>query len=138
MTTPLTLDMIRQAPKALLHDHLDGGLRPATVVELAEQFGYDGLPTTDPDDLAVWFRRGADRQSLELYLETFQQTVGVLQDRDAISRVSAECAEDQVVLMVGRDVLGIGRVLLLGRDDDEQAVQSLHDVQLRVDVAVVP
>jgi adenosine deaminase len=90
----LTLETIRRAPKALLHDHLDGGLRPATVIDLAREFGYDGLPTTDVDDLATWFRRGADRKSLELYLETFAHTVGVLQDRDAIIRVAAECAED--------------------------------------------
>ena len=90
----LTLETIRQAPKALLHDHLDGGLRPATVIDLASEFGYTGLPTTDVDDLAAWFRRGADRKSLELYLETFAHTVGVLQDRDAIIRVAAECAED--------------------------------------------
>jgi adenosine deaminase len=90
----LSLDTIRSAPKALLHDHLDGGLRPATVVELAREFGYDALPTTDVDDLAAWFRRGADRKSLELYLETFAHTVGVMQERDAIIRVAAECAED--------------------------------------------
>jgi adenosine deaminase len=87
-------DTIREAPKALLHDHLDGGLRPATIIELASEFGYDRLPTTDPDDLAAWMRRGADRKSLELYLETFTHTVGVLQERDAIVRVAAECAED--------------------------------------------
>jgi adenosine deaminase len=90
----LTLDTIRQAPKALLHDHLDGGLRPATVIDLAREYGYDRLPTTDVDELAAWFRRGADRKSLELYLETFEHTVGVLQDRDANIRVAAECAED--------------------------------------------
>ncbi len=90
----LTLDTIRQAPKALLHDHLDGGLRPATIVDLAREFHYDGLPTTDPDELAAWMRRGADRKSLELYLETFAHTVGVMQERDAIIRVAAECAED--------------------------------------------
>jgi len=90
----LTLDTIRRAPKALLHDHLDGGLRPATIVDLAAEHGYDGLPTTDPDALAAWMRRGADRKSLELYLETFQHTVAVLQERDAIVRVAAECAED--------------------------------------------
>ena len=89
-----TLDAIRQAPKALLHDHLDGGLRPRTIVELAAETGYRGLPTTDPDELAAWIRRGADRKSLELYLETFDHTVGVLQERDAIVRVAAECAED--------------------------------------------
>jgi adenosine deaminase len=90
----LTTDTIRRAPKALLHDHLDGGLRPATIVELAREYGYDGLPTTDPVELAAWMHRGADRKSLELYLETFTHTVGVLQDRDAIVRVAAECAED--------------------------------------------
>jgi len=90
----LTLDRIREAPKALLHDHLDGGLRPATIVDLAAEYGYDALPTRDPDELAAWMRRGADRKSLELYLETFAHTVGVLQERDAIIRVAAECAED--------------------------------------------
>jgi adenosine deaminase len=90
----LTLDTIRKAPKALLHDHLDGGLRPATIVDLAAEFGYGGLPTRDPDELAAWIRRGADRKSLELYLETFQHTVGVMQERDAITRVAAECVED--------------------------------------------
>ena len=88
------LDTIRRAPKALLHDHLDGGLRPATVIDLAAEYGYDGLPTTDVDELAAWFRRGADRKSLELYLETFAHTFGVMQERDAIVRVAAECAED--------------------------------------------
>src|SRR4029079_14794280 len=82
------------APKALLHDHLDGGLRPATVIDLPRESGCDGLPTTDVDDMAAGFRRGADRKSLELYLETFAHTVGVMQERDAIIRVAAECAED--------------------------------------------
>jgi len=90
----LAPDRIREAPKALLHDHLDGGLRPATIVDLAAEYGYDGLPTRDPDELAAWIRRGADRKSLELYLETFAHTVGVMQERDAIIRVAAECAED--------------------------------------------
>jgi adenosine deaminase len=87
-------DTIHQAPKALLHDHLDGGLRPATIVDLAAEYGYHGLPTTDPEELAAHIRRGADRKSLELYLETFAHTVGVMQERDAIVRVAAECAED--------------------------------------------
>ena len=90
----LTLDTIRQAPKALLHDHLDGGLRPATMVDLAREFGYRELPTDDVEALAAHIRRGADRKSLELYLETFQYTVGVMQERDALARVAAECAED--------------------------------------------
>jgi len=87
-------ETIRRAPKALLHDHLDGGLRPATVIDLASEYGYEGLPTTDVDDLSAWFRRGADRKSLELYLETFAHTFGVMQWPDAIARVAAECAED--------------------------------------------
>jgi adenosine deaminase len=90
----LTPDMIREAPKALLHDHLDGGLRPATIVDLAREHGYRDLPTEDVDALAAWFHRGADRKSLELYLDTFRHTVAVMQHRDAIARVAAECVED--------------------------------------------
>jgi adenosine deaminase len=93
MPTPLTIDEIRRAPKVLLHDHLDGGLRPASIIDLAREIGHE-LPTTDPDELAAIIRRGADRKSLELYLETFSHTVGVMQERDAIVRVAAECAED--------------------------------------------
>jgi adenosine deaminase len=90
----IDLDLIRKAPKVLLHDHLDGGVRPVTVIELARESGYDGLPTTDPGELAAFFTRGADRKSLELYLEGFDHTVAVMQTYDAIVRVSQECAED--------------------------------------------
>jgi adenosine deaminase len=89
-----TLDEIRQAPKVLLHDHLDGGLRPDTIVELAEESGYADLPTHDPGELGAWMPRGADRQDLLLYLETFAHTVGVMQTREALARVARECAED--------------------------------------------
>jgi adenosine deaminase len=64
------------------------------VIELARERGYQGLPTEDPDGLARWFVRGADRKSLELYLEGFEHTLAVMQDRDALIRVAAECAED--------------------------------------------
>lgn len=90
----LDLETIRRAPKVLLHDHLDGGLRPSTVIELASEIGYRELPTTDPDELARWFTSGADRKSLPLYLEGFRHTVAVMQTRDAIERVAAECVED--------------------------------------------
>jgi adenosine deaminase len=92
--TGLDLPAVRRAPKVLLHDHLDGGVRPGTVVELAADTGYRGLPTSDPHELGQWFHRGANRQSLELYLEGFAHTVGVMQTKDALARVAAECAED--------------------------------------------
>jgi adenosine deaminase len=85
---------IRAAPKVLLHDHLDGGLRPVTVIELARACGYGGLPTADPVELGAWFTRGAGRRSLELYLEGFAHTVAVMQTREALTRVATECAED--------------------------------------------
>ena len=85
---------IRSLPKVLLHDHLDGGLRPSTVVELADEYGYRNLPTHEVAELATWFNRGAKRNDLVLYLETFAHTVGVMQHRDAIERVAHECAVD--------------------------------------------
>ncbi|MFE9389973.1 adenosine deaminase [Streptomyces sp. NPDC006784] len=93
-STVPTKEQIHRAPKVLLHDHLDGGLRPATIVELARETGYDALPATDAAELEVWFRESADSGSLERYLETFTHTVGVMQTRDALFRVAAECAED--------------------------------------------
>jgi adenosine deaminase len=94
MTTTLTLEMIRQAPKALLHDHLDGGLRPATVLDIAGQVGYDGLPATDLEGLAAWFRTASTSGSLERYLEPFSHTVAVMQTPEALYRVAHECVED--------------------------------------------
>ncbi|WP_203336910.1 adenosine deaminase [Nocardioides limicola] len=90
----MTRDLIRRAPKVLLHDHLDGGLRPQTVLELADTIGHV-LPTTDSAEaLGRWFRDSADSGSLERYLETFSHTVAVMQTADAISRVARECVED--------------------------------------------
>jgi len=89
-----TPDEIRRAPKVLLHDHLDGGLRPATIAELADAHGYTGLPETEPEALGRWFRDASDSGSLERYLETFTHTVAVMQTEDALYRVARECAED--------------------------------------------
>lgn len=87
-------EIVRRAPKALLHDHLDGGLRPQTIVELAAETGYDKLPTTDAEELGRWFVEAADSGSLVRYLETFAHTVGVMQTPEALARVARECAED--------------------------------------------
>jgi len=92
--SPITLETVVRAPKVLLHDHLDGGLRPQTVLELADEAGYRGLPADDADALAHWFRQAADSGSLVQYLETFAHTVGVMQRPEAIHRVARECALD--------------------------------------------
>jgi adenosine deaminase len=85
---------IRAVPKVLLHDHLDGGVRPETVVELARDQHYGALPTTDAAELAAWFHRGARRGSLPLYLEGFAHTCGVMQTDEALERVAYEMMED--------------------------------------------
>jgi len=85
---------IRSLPKVLLHDHLDGGVRPRTIVELARESKYAGLPTQDPAALATWFHRGATRGSLSLYLEGFAHTCGVMQTAEALERVAYEMMED--------------------------------------------
>ena len=90
----LSLETLRAAPKVLLHDHLDGGLRPATIVELAREQKYGGLPTADPGELARWFHASAASGSLALYLRGFAHTIAVMQTVDAIERVAYECGED--------------------------------------------
>ncbi len=90
----LSDQILRQAPKVLLHEHLDGCLRPATVLDLAAECGYEGLPESDPVRLGRWFFEGADRGSLPQYLEGFQHTIAVLQTASALERVAYELAED--------------------------------------------
>jgi adenosine deaminase len=90
----LTLEEIRAVPKVLLHDHLDGGLRPQTVLELARETGYPDLPADNAEDLAKRLTEGASRGHLEIYLDAFRHTVGVMQTREALYRVAYECAED--------------------------------------------
>src|SRR3954451_15471450 len=94
MPVPLDAASLVRAPKVLLHDHLDGGLRPQTVLELADELGYRDLPAGDPAQLGVWFRTAAHSGSLERYLETFTHTVAVMQRPDAVHRVARECALD--------------------------------------------
>src|SRR4051794_18335673 len=94
VAVPLNLETVRDAPKVLLHDHLDGGLRPATVLELAAEVGYPDLPADTAESLATWFLASSHSGSLVRYLEGFGHTVAVMQTADALVRVAAECAED--------------------------------------------
>jgi adenosine deaminase len=93
-STPPDPALIAAVPKVLLHDHLDGGLRPATIVELADETGYTDLPHTDPAELAHWFVAETPKRDLVRYLAGFKHTVGVMQSADALARVARECAED--------------------------------------------
>jgi len=95
VTAVIPLETLRAAPKVLLHDHLDGGLRPATVIELARDQGYAGLPTTDAQELGRWFpRQRGGPGSLSLYLRGFVHTIAVMQTEEALERVAHECGED--------------------------------------------
>lgn len=80
-------------PSVLLHDHLDGGLRPSTILDLAHEVGYSGLPTSDVDGLASWFDQGRSG-SLETYLAAFEHTIAVMQTPEALSRVAEEAVLD--------------------------------------------
>ena len=146
MTTPLTLESIRHAPKALLHDHLDGGLRPATVLELAEQYGYDELPVTDVDELATFFRTAAHSGSLVRYLEPFAHTVGVMQTPEALHRVAYECVEDlahdnvvyaeirfapELHIDGGLSLDAVVDAVLAGFADGEKAAAAGHTITVR-------
>ena len=90
----LTPEILRAVPKVGLHEHLDGSLRPATVLELARQAGYRELPHSEPEALGRWFFEGANRKQLPLYLEGFRHTIAVMQSEEALERVAYECLED--------------------------------------------
>jgi adenosine deaminase len=87
-------ELLKSLPKVLLHEHLDGVLRPGTVIELARETGYKELPTEDPEALGQWFFRGANQGSLAKYLEGFAHTIAVMQTEEALERVAYEEAED--------------------------------------------
>jgi adenosine deaminase len=86
--------VLKSLPKVLLHEHLDGVLRPKTVIELARSAKYDELPTKDPEELARWFHQGANQGSLPRYLEGFTHTIAVMQTEEALEQVAYEQAED--------------------------------------------
>jgi len=89
-----SLDQIKRVPKVLLHDHLDGGLRPQTIIDIAKRIGYTALPTDDAEKLGNWFRESCDSGSLVRYLETFEHTIAVMQTSENIAQVARECALD--------------------------------------------
>src|SRR5438552_15105851 len=89
-----TTEYLRRFPKVLLHEHLDGGLRPQTIIDLARDTGYTKLPTTDAGHLAEWFQTNANRGSLPLYLQGFEHTSGVMQTEESLERVAYETLED--------------------------------------------
>lgn len=90
----ITENIIREVPKVLLHDHLDGGLRPQTIIELAEEQNYTKLPTNDPVKLAEWFHRGANKGNLVEYLQGFEHTCALMQTKESLERIAYEMMED--------------------------------------------
>ena len=89
----ITLDHARRLPKVLLHDHLDGGVRVATIMELADTIGWT-LPEADPDELQAWFTRGAETADLLQYLATFEHTLAVMQTAENLERIACEAVVD--------------------------------------------
>lgn len=138
-------DEIVKAPKALLHDHLDGGLRPATILDLADRIGHE-LPATDASSLGIWFTEAANSGSLERYLETFAHTVAVMQTPEALHRVAYECALDLAAdgvvyaesrfapeqhLGAGLDLGGVVEAVLAGFTDGcAEAERSGHRIRI--------
>lgn len=89
-----TKNIIRTAPKVLLHDHLDGGVRPETIIELAREMGYKKLPTENAQELAEWFFRGANKGNLVEFLQGFEHTIAVMQTKESLERIAFEMIED--------------------------------------------
>ncbi|MBK7981545.1 MAG: adenosine deaminase [Ignavibacteriae bacterium] len=89
-----TENIIREVPKVLLHDHLDGGLRPETIIDLAIKQNYKKLPTNNPVELADWFHRGANKGNLVEYLQGFEHTCALMQTKESLERVAYEMMED--------------------------------------------
>ena len=89
----LSEEIIRKAPKVELHEHLDGSVRPETVIELAMKKGM-ALPSYDPEELAKWFSKGSEEKSLSLYLQSFSITTALMQDKESLRRIAREEIED--------------------------------------------
>jgi len=127
-TTTVPSELVARAPKVLLHDHLDGGLRPQTILDIARESGYDDLPASDAGGLGAWFRDAADSGSLVRYLETFDHTVAVMQTREALVRVASECAQDLAADgVVYAEVRYAPEQHLLGGLSLEQVVEAVQE-----------
>ena len=121
----VTKEIIKKIPKVELHDHLDGGLRPQTIIELANEYRID-LPADNPADLAAWFHRGAEQKSLPLYLETFAVTVGVMQTKEALERTAYESIVDPAAEnVVYTEIRFAPRLHLAGNLNLEEVVSSV-------------
>jgi adenosine deaminase len=123
----ITLDEARRLPKVLLHDHLDGGLRVDTILELADTIGWQ-LPTTDPDALQAWFTAGAATGDLLQYLATFEHTLAVMQTTEHLERIAHEAvvdlADDGVVYAEIRFAPELHQQHGLGLEDVVEAVTA--------------
>ncbi len=121
----VTKEMVSKLPKVELHDHLDGSLRPETIIELAGKYSVD-LPSHDPGELKTWFHRGSDRKSLSLYLEGFAVTLSVMQTEEALERIAFEAIEDLALDNVVYAEIRFAPVLnMAGRLNLEQVVKSV-------------
>ena len=94
MAPEITEKSLRDYPKVLLHDHLDGGLRPETIISIANNIDYGALPSYDPKALGKWMLETADQGKLELYLEAFTHTIAVMQTEESLFQVAEECVID--------------------------------------------
>ena len=122
----IAYELIRRLPKVELHEHLDGSVRPETIISLAEERGID-LPETDPERLAAWFRAGSERRSLSLYLESFSVTTSIMQDEEALRRIAREEIEDlRLSLKAG-----------MSRDSREQLLKLIDlGIELRDEISL--
>ena len=92
-----TEQIVNEVPKVLLHDHLDGGLRTETIIDLADQIGYKKLPTKDPKELQEWFFRGANKGNLVEFLQGFEHTCAVMQTKEALMYMQASMSLENFI-----------------------------------------
>jgi adenosine deaminase len=123
-----TLEQIKRLPKAVLHDHLDGGLRPQTIIDLANEIGYEKLPFYEAEELGNWFFEACNSGSLERYLETFEHTIAVMQTHSALVRVGREAALDLARDgVVYAEVRGAPELFTRGEMDLDEVIEATNE-----------